>query len=282
LIIKKEATMKGLLARIALGIVLVGQAGLASAGSIFLTGHDPDFHASLGGNLAGARKINTTAISYIMDPAFNNFVAAGAHKFVFVESRISPPAGHTNGVNGIVASGYALGTDFDHHDASTLNAALDQLGTTYGGIVVASDFGGVLTQAELDILNNRSADIINFLNHGGGIYAMAESNSEAGLTPNGGQFDFLPIVTPSQQLNQGESGFTVTPFGQSLGLTAGDVNGNASHNIFLDTGGLNIVDLDPAGHIMSLAGRQLVPEPASILILAGGILASIARRRKRS
>ncbi|MFB2924284.1 MULTISPECIES: PEP-CTERM sorting domain-containing protein [Aerosakkonema] len=255
--------------------------------SIFLTGHDPDFHAFLGGNTAGARKINNVAIDYVMDPAFNTFVAGGINKFLFVESQITPPGGHVNGVNGIIASGYTLGTDFDRIDASGLNAALDQLGTTYSAIVVASDFGGVLTQAELDILNARSGDIIDFLNDGGGLYAMAEGNNGAHLTPNGGWFGYLPFITTSTALNQSEQGFTVTPFGASLGLTNNDINGNASHNIFDGTFGLNIVDVDANGNIMSLAGRNLptpnsVPEPTSALgLLAFGATSGVLLKRKQ-
>lgn len=256
-------------------------AGIASAdGSVFLTGHDPDFHASLGGNLAGARKINTTAINYIMDPAFNSFNAGGNKKFLFVEGKFSPPGGHTNGVNGIVASGYTLGTDFDHVDASALNVALDQLGTTYAGIVVASDFGGILSQAELDILNARKNDIFNFVNAGGGLYAMAEGNSGAGLTPNGGWFDFVPIAATSQQKNQSEIGNTVTAFGLSLGLTDNDVNGNASHNVFSTFApSLSPVDLDSQGQILSLAGRTRIPTPGTLPMLAFGGLV-IGRRRR--
>src|SRR6266508_335669 len=52
---------------------VVGTAAAARAGSIFLTGHDPDFHGDVGGNAAGAQKINTTAIGFIQDPAFNPF-----------------------------------------------------------------------------------------------------------------------------------------------------------------------------------------------------------------
>ncbi|PWU08507.1 MAG: hypothetical protein C5B50_29435 [Verrucomicrobia bacterium] len=233
-------------------------------GSIFLTGHDPDFHAFLGGNTAGAAHINQRAISFIMNPAFNPYVAAGAHKFLFVESSIAPPPGHTDGVNGIGASGYVSGTDFDRVDASGLNSALNQLGTVYGGLVVASDFGGILTQAELDILNARAGDIANFVNTGGGLYAMAESDSGAGLTPHGGWYKFVPIVTSSTQFNQTEVGNTVTPFGASLGLVNSDVNGNASHAIFVATGGLNVVDLDPNNDILSLAGRSVILPPPLI------------------
>src|SRR5579864_3617046 len=199
--------------------VWLSVAGLCFGGSIFLTGHDPDFHAFVGGNAPGAQHINQDAINFITDPAFNSFAAGGVHKFLFVESSIVPPAGHTDGVNGLIASGYVSGVNFDKVDATGLNTALNHLGTTYDAIVVASDFGGILTQAELNILDARSMDIINFLNAGGGLYAMAESDSGAHLTPSGGQFGFLPFIVTSTQLDQGESGFTVTPFGASLGLT---------------------------------------------------------------
>ncbi|MBX9582871.1 MAG: hypothetical protein K2X87_21395 [Gemmataceae bacterium] len=258
----------------------------ASAGSIFLTGHDPDFHAYLGGNPSGAANINRAAIGFVTDPVFNPYTAGGINKFLFVESSISPPGGHVNGVNGILASGYVQGTDFDFADASTLNAALDQLGTQYNAIVIASDFGGVLTQAELDILNARKVDLINFLNSGGGLYAMAESGPPNGLT-TGGQFGFLPFVVASAALDQFESGNTLTPFGASLGLTDADINGNASHNIFTGIGGLSVVDRDPNGNILTIAGRvqvSLVPEPMSLTLAAVGAVAvfgRVAGRRAR-
>lgn len=260
--------------------VLFFASATSNAGSIFLTGHDPDFHASQGGNAGGAQNINKAAIGFIMDPAFNSYAAGGATKFLFVESNIVPPGGHVVGADGIVASGYVLGTDFEKHDASTLNAELDLLGTKYAGIVVASDFGGILTQDELDILNARKNTIINFLNKGGGLYAMAESDNGAGLTPNGGRFGYLPFVASEVSLDQSESGFTVTPFGSSLGLTDNDINGNASHNVFTAFDGLSVVDFDASGRVMSVAGRGLVtPEPASMAILSLGVLAAFRRRR---
>lgn len=153
--------------------------------------------------------------------------------------------------------------------------------------MIASDFGGILRQTELGVLNSHSADIIAFLNKGGGLYAMAEGNNGAGLTPNGSWFGYLPLVATSTDKNQSEVGNTLTAFGASIGLTTSDVSGNASHNVFGGTFGLSIVDQDPAGSILSLAGRGSVdnggvgmPEPASLGVLAQGPAAfGLARRR---
>lgn len=275
--------------RLLVALLLWSATSISWAGSIFLTGHDPDFHALVGGNSLGAQHINQSAINFILDSAFNPFVAT-APKFIVVQSHIPIPGGHVDGRLGIAASGYVEGVDFDVHDASTLNAALNGLGTLYSGIVVASDFGGLLTQAELDILNARSTDIINFLNAGGGLYAMAESNNGAHLTPAGGRFGFLPFVVTGTSLDQSETGFTVTAFGAALGLTAADINGNASHNFFPSTFGMNVVDLDAQGNIMSLASRALVtpggvgdvPEPSTYLMAAMGIgMIALAKYRRR-
>jgi hypothetical protein len=264
-------------------IALAGMTANADiVGSIFLTGHDPDYHAFAGGNGSGAAAINNQAIDFVTDPAFNTFANAGIKKFLYVTSNIAPPpSGHVDGTNGLLDSGYALGTDFDRASAATLVSSLSQLGTTYDALVIASDYGGILTQAELDILDAHSADIISFLNKGGGLYAMAESNSGAGLTPNGGFFGYLPFVISSAQKNQEETGITVTPFGVSIGLSNADVNGNASHNVFAAGSGLNVVDLDSSGSILSLAGRGQVTdggvgavrEPSSLYLFAAGLFA---------
>lgn len=108
---------------------------------------------------------------------------------------------------------------------------------------------------------------------------MAESGSGAGLT-TGPRFGFLPIFAVANTLNQSETGFSVTAFGAGLGLTNSDVNGNASHNYFINTGGLNVVDVDAGGRYMSLAGRTEVPEPATLAALSLGIVALIRRRRR--
>src|SRR4249919_1641702 len=95
-----------------------------TVGSIFLTGHDPDFHAALGGNTAGATNIIKDAMTFITDPTFNTFTAGGINKFLYVEGSTPVPPGNTEGDAGLAAAGFLEGVNYDEADASTLVAAL--------------------------------------------------------------------------------------------------------------------------------------------------------------
>lgn len=264
---------------------LGAQAG--TIGSFFLTGHDPDFHAQ--GSL-GAQHINQIAINFVMDPAFNPFVAGGAKKFLYVAAFPSDfsgsviPGGHLDGAVGLQDS--SLAYSFTQVDAAGLPAALSQLGTTYGAIVVGSSFGGLLRQAELDALNTAAPTIVNFLNSGGGIYAMSEGGVSESLAQGPGWFGYLPCIASAQGLDQVETNDTLTSYGTGLGLANSDVNSNFSHNIFNSTCGLNVVDNNNG--IVSLAGRGKVtgggfnvPEPASITLLVSGLAGLIGIRRRK-
>jgi hypothetical protein len=173
-----------------MAIALTVHAHADLAGSIFLTGHDPDFDASLGSNALGAQRINQAATNFIMDPAFNTFVASGNRHSLFVECDTrAVPAGHVDGVPGVIdsAAGFPAGTTFETYGAADgLARPSTQLGTKFNAIVIGSDSGGMLTLAELDLLNADSAGIISFLNSGGGLYAMAETTpANNGLASTG-------------------------------------------------------------------------------------------------
>jgi hypothetical protein len=151
---------------------------------------------------------------------------------------------------------------YDVADDGTGGGAIKDLHTVnfsnYDVVVVASDYGGWLRQAELDILNARSSAIISFINGGGGLVAFAESGGASGSQTTHNRFGFLPFVVSSTPLSQSETANTLTPFGTSLGLVNNDINGNFSHNVFTKTGPLQIVDVDPTNEILSAAERGLV------------------------
>jgi hypothetical protein len=240
------------------------------AGAVYLTGQDPDYHAVEPGGLnqTGARNINKVAIEYI--GCNNPFKTAGS-KFLLVVSDQPAPVGYGDSVSGIAASGpYVQGVDFEVASATTLNSQLDLLGAGgYYGLVIASDYGGNLRQAELDILNSRAFDITKFIGNGGGLYAIAESNGGPNhLTPDGGWYNFLlPCLVPDLPIIQKTSN-TVTSFGQTLNscgqnLVNTDVEDNPTHVFFQGAAcGLQAVETDPAGRIISLAGNFALPSVA--------------------
>ncbi|MGH8696194.1 MAG: PEP-CTERM sorting domain-containing protein [Burkholderiales bacterium] len=255
--------------------------GQALAGNIFITGHDPTWHANFGGNATGAAKLATTGI---------NFARGGSSlPFLFIESTLTVPAGNAYTLPFLTSAlGYTAGS-FVAMNATGL-AALPDFRTalnSYSAIVVASDHGGMLSAAELAFLNGHSADIIGYINGGGGLYAEGESNATGmiGATP---RFGFLPFLVSSTDFQAAEIGNTVTTFGAGLGLANADVNGNFSHNYFASTGGMNPVDLfngiPERPLTLAFSGQitpgGVVPEPSSLLLAALALLAlTFARRR---
>ena len=109
------------------------------------------------GSLFLAAAIQLTAVGPIMaGPTGGTYDDGAATKFLWVESRISPPAGHEAGEDGLTTLGLTLGTNSDPVNAAELATVEFSQYTT---IAVASSFSGLLTLAELDGLISRSPDI---------------------------------------------------------------------------------------------------------------------------
>ena len=215
-------------------------------GGVFITGHDPDFHAYQGSNSAGAQHLLQRGIAYVTG-------GKAAPKLLLVTDLRNPGAGYSDPRAGLSAAGFS----YDLADYGSGTSGVKDLHTVrfadYDALVVASDYGGWLRQDELDILNARSNELIAYVNGGGGIVACSEGGNN-GLTSSK-PFGYLPFVVSNIAFGQTESGVTVTQAGTALGLTNGDVNGNASHSVFTATGGMDIIDQDPQGQILTLAAR---------------------------
>ena len=233
-----------------------GMAGTPEVGGrVFLTGHDPDFHAQ---GEPGAVNLFRIALNYVTSDTADDGPNPTT-KFLWVESRIAPPQRpfHRIGELGLTALGLTLGDDYDRANAAELPSVNFE---DYTAIAVASSYGGLLTRAELDALIARSDDIKEFVNGGGGLFASSEcfpcgANLLAGATlPD--LFGYVPVdvVSIPPVLP-----YVVQPFGTDLGLVNGDVN-SPTHNSFADSADLNIVDIDNNGNgnPTTLAGNVLI------------------------
>lgn len=187
---------RGVLTAAIFCLALLFKPAIGAAGPIFLTGHDPDFHAQ---SSAGAQNLLRTGLTFALGGAanFNDNV----HRFLWVESFIPATSGHLVGADGLGFIGLAagLGQDYDRVDAAGFATA--NL-SNYTAIGVASSFGGMFTSAELNVMIARTADITAFINAGGGLFASAECDaSSAGscdasnmAAPHGALFGYLPVA----------------------------------------------------------------------------------------
>jgi hypothetical protein len=267
------------------------------AGPIFLTGHDPDFHAQ---QTQSAKNLLNVGLNFA---TVGNYNVNDGNKFLWVEARVgdpgvaSLPVGHLIGEFGLNAIGLTLGTHYDRVNASEL-ALVDF--SNYTAIAVASTFGGILGANELLGLNARSADIATFVNGGGGLFASAQCfptsgfcrasllDGSTGVLPAITVTDLFGFVPVAVSVIAPSAPFTVTAYGASLGLTDADMV-DPTHNAFLSAAGLNIVDTNAFGNPVTLAGNVLIDDGGFVPLNESGTLAlfglglaiiSFARRKK--
>ena len=264
--------------KVVLTTLLCSLSGAAWAeGGVFVTGHDPDYHSVYSG---GAQHIIQKAISFVTNGKANPSI-------LLVTDTVSPGGDNVDSRLGMQTAGFTFDVaDDGSAGGSVLNASTVNF-SNYDVVVIASDYGGWLRQSELSDVVARSGNLISYVNGGGGLVAFSESGTNQ-ATNSADYFKFLPFLVSSSQKNQSEVGNTLTPFGMSLGLTDSDVNGNASHSVFTSTGGMNIVDLDSSGQILSLAFRGQIgvggvtPEPGVFALLGAGLLTGgVFLRRRR-
>ena len=279
-----EDNMKLSLKRLTSAVLLA--AGLTSgahAGSIFLTGHDVDFHG-------GQNGFDTVILDYLRGGGTP--IAASSYRVGMIRS-----AEIGGGVGGVLAGSWAGGVTFA--DPSTFTAAT--FATFLGTIdvlVVAShtSCGGCdLSTADSNALNAFAPQIASFFNAGGDIWG----NTGATLST---YYNFLPSsAAASGSAISGSSGFTCTAAGVAIGIncSAGGtshINGHQTHNRFsafdsdftvFEIRGDEVVSIGIRDAVITDGGIDPgpgpggVPEPGSLALVGLGAL-GLAWSRRRS
>jgi len=297
-----------------------------SAGTIIITGHDPDFHAqSTVENPLGAQNLIRLMLGAVNSRNGDVLFITDASSVGTTDPLTSWYAG-CNGpcqfqsLGGIQAALDGTGMNLITVPYSSFSAA--DLSPSVGAVILGSDFGGDMTQGVMNALRAQEAAIAAYLANGGGMVVLSEQGQNLSNINYADRYSFLPydIAPMAYPLDEYEGihnwvtqttqvGDSLTDYGRSIGLTDSDVAeptgggipvhgqrtgpdgsvldygyANWSHVWFdIDPSnppfpGYRPIDLDTHGHVVSFA-MDVVPEPASFLLVCTGLLGFIRRRK---
>lgn len=267
-------------------IAVIGASmGTASAGSIYLTGHDTLLHD-------GQNGYDNTIIDWLRGAGTGSEIAAANYSISVVGSNVGN-WGWTDvpGFNDRGAKpGYQSTTYYDTADLTA--------GSVNWGDVLAADLlvilshtscGGCdLSNAGVAEINANSAAITAAFNSGMDIWGNSSGT-------NGDYYNFLPpSATSSGASISGSTGFTATAAGIGIGIANNMINGFPTHNRFFnfdpdftvfETRGSEVISIGIRDAIISGGGigtgSGTTPTPSAVLLLGLGLVGLYGRTRAR-